>query len=379
MIFLDVNTFYGPKAGGIRTYHQQKIAWFKEHPEHTYILVGSGAEFSIEELAPNVTYIRLYGLQMTSDPDGYRVMLDMLRLKNIVQKYKPDVVEAGDPWLTGIFCILLKFLGFFRGQLSSFYHSDPIRTYFEPWAHKGKFSFIRRSLVALVRPVFFFLQRRYDLTLTASKVMKDYLDGEGVLTAMTPFGAPALFFDNAIEYQSPDGVVKLLYAGRLDQEKGIETLIEALPEILASERIQLTVVGRGAYDTFFQTYENPNYKFGGYVRERSEFLMLLQTHHLMIAPGPYETFALGVLEAMAVGLPVVGPDRGGTAELLSQVSGAELFKSEDPEDLTRVIQHYLSADLLALSLAHQKVAQDYGTWDRCFSNMVRIYEERVPQ
>jgi len=40
MLFIDVNTFYNPYAGGIRTYHRAKMDWFKNHPEHDYILVG---------------------------------------------------------------------------------------------------------------------------------------------------------------------------------------------------------------------------------------------------------------------------------------------------------------------------------------------------
>lgn len=376
MIFVDVNTFYGPKAGGIRTYHQQKIAWFREHPEHSYYLIGPGPGFAEEQIAPNIFYIRLYGLQMTSDPEGYRLLIHFWGLWRLLRRIKPDVLEAGDPWLTGLFCLLAKWFGL-KAYVSSFYHSDPIRTYFEPWAHKKPFSWMRRFLVASFEPLFFFLQRRYDLTLTASKVMQDYLDVRGVPTALTPFGAPEVFFSSSKPYQAPQSELHLLYAGRLDQEKGIETLIEAMPEILEYPGVKLRVVGRGSYETFFQTYEHPNYHFGGYVRSREEFLGLLQEHHLLIAPGPYETFALGVLEALAVGLPVLGPDRGGTAELLAQIPNAQLFESENPEDLLRALKFTLGSDLQKLSEESRRVAEFYGTWQECFDRMAELYTRKV--
>lgn len=378
MIFVDVNTFYGPKAGGIRTYHQQKIAWFKEHPEHSYYLIGPGPAYSAEELAPNIHYIRLYGLQMTGDPEGYRLLIHFWALLVLLRKIKPDVLEAGDPWLTGLFCILVRKLGLVHCFVSSFYHSDPIRTYFEPWAHRAPFSWFRRTLVSLFSPLFFFLQRRYDLTLTASKVMEDYLQLYQVRTALTPFGAPELFFKAHQPYVAPkEGLIRLLYAGRLDQEKGIETLIEALPEILDLEGVEITVVGRGSYETFFQTYVHQGYHFGGYVRERDEFLQLLQSHHLLLAPGPFETFALGVLEALAVGLPVLGPDRGGTAEILAGIEGQEIFAAENPEDLVRALKILLKQDLQVLSQKGREIALQYGTWQQCFDRTAKLYEQEV--
>ncbi len=377
MRFLDVNTFYGPKAGGIRTYHHQKVEWFKAHPEHQYLLVGPGPALRRESWAPNVEYVQLRGFALTEDPEGYRFLTDLRGLKQLIEEFQPDVLEAGEPWLTGLYAIWLKKRGRFKGILSSFYHSDPIRTYFEPWAHKGHFSWLRRMLVASIRPLFFAAQRSYDLTLTSSYVMQNYLQQNGVMTQMTPFGAPKAFFEASKPYPIPQQSIRVLYAGRLNQDKGIELLIEALPELLEDPRVHLTVAGRGSYEEFFRTYEHPRYHFAGYVGERRSFLELLQSHHLVLAPGPHETFALGVLEAMALGLPVIGPDRGGTAELLSQVPGALLFESDSVEDMIEVFKESLNSELAELSKRHRAVSMQYGTWEKCFDRMFEVYQSRI--
>ena len=36
MILLDINTNHSDRGGGIRTYHQAKIAWFSEQRRHRY-------------------------------------------------------------------------------------------------------------------------------------------------------------------------------------------------------------------------------------------------------------------------------------------------------------------------------------------------------
>lgn len=42
MIFMDINTFHGPKAGGIRTYHNAKVAFFARQTRDLYCLVYPG-------------------------------------------------------------------------------------------------------------------------------------------------------------------------------------------------------------------------------------------------------------------------------------------------------------------------------------------------
>lgn len=374
MKFLDINTFYGPKAGGIRTYHSQKIEWFKNHPEHEYVLVGPAASYALEEISPNIRYYQVRGRQVTSDSNGYRILWDIKNVLKIIKSENPDWIETGDPWLSGPMCLLLHKIGLIQQPISSFYHSDPIRTYLEPWATRGVFSGFKKGLVRAFEPLFFVLQRSYDLTLASSRVMERYLEGHQVKVQLTPFGAPKAFFQWDGEYPKIENEIRLIYSGRLDQEKGIDALIQALPEILKFPKVKLTVGGRGAYEFFFSQYQHPNFQFVGYISDPIEYRALLSKHHLFLAPGPYETFALGVLEAMALGIPVVGPNGGGTGEILSQDPSFKLFESGSVADFLRVIEYYISSDLAEFSKKHKCLAQEYGTWSDCFKRMVQIYD-----
>jgi alpha-1,6-mannosyltransferase len=375
VVFLDVNTFFAPKAGGIRTYHHAKIAWFKAHPEHAYHLAYPAASRAEKGDGP-VHLHEGWGPALTADPAGYRLLLDLPAFLRVLRSARPAVLEAGDPWLSGIACLLLRKLGIFKGLLVSFYHSDPIPSYLEPWAARGAMRPLKRALVRLLAKVFYRLQRGYDLTAVSSRAMEASLRSRGVAkVAHLPFGVPAPFLE-PLARSAAAGPVRFLYCGRLDREKGVDLLLEILPALLEVGNIEVTVVGRGSYAPRFQAFIHPRYRFLGYLEGPAAVREAYDAHQVFLAPGSFETFGLGVLEAMARGMAVVGPDRGGTAELLQEAASPYLFPAEDAAAFLRAARAAAVAGpeaLLDQGRRARGVAERYGTWDKAFSRMVERY------
>ena len=119
---------------------------------------------------------------------------------------------------------------------------------------------------------------------------------------------------------------RLVYVGRIDQRKGIDTAVEALGHLPAESR--LTVLGSGD-ESFMGELRTLAARLG--VQDRVEF-GLLPRHEL---PAAYaqadallfpvrweEPWGLVPLEAMAVGLPVVATGTGGSAEYLRDADNA---------------------------------------------------------
>jgi alpha-1,6-mannosyltransferase len=381
VIFLDINTFYSPKAGGIRTYHQAKVEWFRKHPGFGYILVYPGPARR-ERKEGHVTFIEGYGPALTKDPAGYRLLVDFAHLLKLILRVKPDVLEAGDPWLTGLFCLFLKKSGLYKGLLVSFYHSDPVPSYFEPWAERGPLQGLRKALVKAAAAAFYWLQRGYDLTAVSSKTMEERLRTKGVrAVAHLPFGAPALFLETDPAAPPRSGPVeediRLLYAGRLDREKGIDLLLESLDKILNQANVRLTVVGRGALAGKFSSFKHNRFQYLGFVDDASRMREIYDSHHFLLAPGPYETFGLGVLEAMARGMVVIGPDQGGTGELLRQAKSPFIFKAGEAYDFLRALDKALTCDWTKESERSKALALAYGTWDDSIGRMIKRYSARL--
>lgn len=380
MVFLDINTFFSPKAGGIRTYHQAKIDWFKANPSHAYHLVYPGpARVPAVRREGPVSLCEAYGPALTPDPRGYRLLVDFASVFRLVRSARPGVLEAGDPWLTGLFCLLLRRTGLFKGLLVSFYHSDPIPSYLEPWAARGGGRALKRLLVRAFAPVFYRLQRGYDLTAVSSRAMEASLRARGVArVARLPFGVPALFLEplparDSGPAPSPAGAVRFLYSGRLDREKGVDLLLEILPALLADGRIRVSVAGRGAYAERFARFEHPRYRYLGFLEGAAKVREAYDAHQVLLAPGPFETFGLGVLEAMARGMAVVGPDRGGTEELLREAGSPFIFRAGDAGDFLRCARSAAARDLGPEARRSRETAERYGTWDQAVARMADRY------
>jgi alpha-1,6-mannosyltransferase len=372
VIFLDINTFFSPKAGGIRTYHQAKMAWFQSQSQDHYFLVYPGSTRRPQILGPQVSLQEFYGPAVTGDPSGYRILMDFLGIFRLILKVKPDVLEAGDPWITGLFCLALKKSGWYKGLLVSFYHSDPVPSYFQPWAKKRRFKFFKALLVRLAAKIFYRIQGGYDLTAVASRTMEESLVKHGVRSvAYLPFGVPDLFFANLPIRNS--GTKKLLYAGRLDSEKGIELFLASLPSLLANVTVEISVLGRGSFAEKVRAINHPRFHYLGFLESQEAVREVYDSHDILLAPGPFETFGLGVLEAMARGMVVVGPDRGGTAELLRQMGSPFIFTADDLKDFLRVTGLAIACDWARESEKARELALSYGSWDKAVRRMNACY------
>ncbi len=96
MRILDVDNGYSPTGGGIRTYHDRKLAFFASRAEHDYALVIPGARDEVESHGPRAHLIRLRGVPVGA---GYRAMLSPRALARAIEGFRPELVEVGSPYL----------------------------------------------------------------------------------------------------------------------------------------------------------------------------------------------------------------------------------------------------------------------------------------
>ncbi len=369
MTFCDLSPFYCESGGGIRTYHRAKVEWFLRQDRHRYTLLYPGPRYEVTPLSPTVTLVRVRGVAVTRDPLGYRILLGFRRAWDEVRGLEPDVLEADDPWLSAPLALLMRRWGGFHGLLSSFYHSDAVATYLE----KGVGA--RRRLVAPADRLFSWLQSRFDVTLVASSAMEASLRKRGVIRVVkVPFGVDAPLFD--IPRPRPSGrPLRLLYAGRLHDDKDIGLLIDVLPELLAWPDVEVTVAGTGPRREHFAKLDAPRFRYAGFVRDPAAMHALYAENDIFLAPGRYETFGLAALEASAAGLVVVGPAAGGTGELLAQMQSPFVFAAGDRASFIETIRAARGSDLAAWSQRSRHCARTYGTWADAIGRQVQAYEE----
>lgn len=151
---------------------------------------------------------------------------------------------------------------------------------------------------------------------------------------------------------SPDEPsLHLLYAGRLNAEKGIDTLIEALVRLVnvqGKQAVTLSLAGTGSIEYENQLQQRVNeagldnhVTFLGWVPQ-PEMPGLLRKFDVLLLPSIWpEPFSRAVLEGMISGLVVVAARTGGTPEIIVDGENGLMFVPNNPEDLATKIAYLM--------------------------------------
>lgn len=170
--------------------------------------------------------------------------------------------------------------------------------------------------------------------------------------------------------------LNVLFVGRLEKRKGIETLFRAIPAVLSKfPDAQFNVVGKdtnlspdgGSYKKYLlgnlEKEYHKNVKFVGYV-DNMELRNYYKNCDLFVAPSLYESFGLIFLEAMALRRPVVGCNIGGIPEIVENDNDGILIQPDNENELSGAIIKLLEDDELRIRMGEngrKKVENKFST------------------
>jgi len=166
----------------------------------------------------------------------------------------------------------------------------------------------------------------------------------------------------------------LLYIGRLSAEKQIERIrpvLEAMPEA------RLALVGDGPHrQQLERVFEGTATTFVGYLAGE-ELASAYASGDAFLFPSSTETLGLVLLEAMAAGCPVVGANRGGIPDIVSDGENGCLYDPDSPDSLSRAVQRLLgnAQTHRQLRIAARREAERWG-WAGA-TEQLRGYYARV--
>ncbi len=173
----------------------------------------------------------------------------------------------------------------------------------------------------------------------------------------------------------------LLYLGRLSREKNIELLIKALGLLLKeTENVRLRIAGTGREHEYLKSFAKSSglddyIEFVGFVT-REEICELLSSSDILILPSRTEIFPNVLLEAMAVGVPVIASNVGAVNELIRDGRDGLLFDSGDVFQLKEKIRFMMSQPDLACQFvrsARQRIEEEF-TFDEHLRKTIELYE-----
>ncbi len=189
------------------------------------------------------------------------------------------------------------------------------------------------------------------------------------LAGVIPNGVDLQRFPRRSEF--PESATKLLFVGRVEPLKGIDTILRAMASCQQRGiRQQLTVVGPEDHPTYRQELGHLQQELGldGQVeylgaRTQEQLALTYQSHDVLVFSSVgTERFPLVLLEAMACGLPVVTTLTGGHREYVRHGDNALVYETGDGEDLAKQLERLHREEEVRHRVArggHQCVTRDY--------------------
>jgi phosphatidylinositol alpha-mannosyltransferase len=185
-----------------------------------------------------------------------------------------------------------------------------------------------------------------------------------------------------------DGKKTILFAGRHDERKGIEYLLEAYRLLSTTRRngIKLKITGVGKMtERLMQMTKEMNLidiEFVG-VLSRAELIKAYRTADIFVSPATGgEGFGRTLAEAMACGTLTIGSDIDGYREVLDYQPFAGMVKPKDPYDLAKQIAQFLDLP----EETRQKFESDGAnyakqrfSWDIIAQKHILYYEKKLSE
>lgn len=372
---LDISEYFGVASGGIRTYLNAKSAWVAAHPDTRQVLVVPARQDAIIEAEGS----RRYELRGPAIPGNapYRFLYSAPATRRILRHERPTLIEIGShllvPWVTRIADrgLGIPYVWFYHGHLPRLVVPDRATGAMQRLAERAAWVYVRR------------LARGCKAVIVASAQLSRDLAAEGIEnTAVVPLGVDLEHFHPRRRPASgetrrraglPDAPLAL-FAGRLAREKQIDVLLDGWAAVERRTGARLAILGDGPRRAELLRHPYaPRVTWLSFESDRERFADLLAAVDVYVAPGPYETFGLSALEAMASGTPILSVDRGGVAERVEASGAGVLFPFNDPAGLAASAISLFRSDLTSVGVGGRRYAERHHSWDGAFTELFATY------
>lgn len=197
---------------------------------------------------------------------------------------------------------------------------------------------------------------------------------EGGLPANKVYVKPHFLAEDPGEGAGDGGFA--LFAGRLAPEKGLGVLLDAWRSVGA--RMPLKIVGTGPLEESVgsRAAEIDGVEVLGHV-ERDSVAELMKSASCLVFPSlAYEGFGLSIIEALAVGLPVIASSHGSGAGLIQDGVTGMLIRCGDAADLAAKVSRAIDEPSLLRGMrpACRQAFLDRFTADSNHEMLMDIYE-----
>ena len=382
MKILIVTEVYRPGVGGVQTALDTLITGLKEAGDEVTVLTGSPdglfSHFTELDEINGAKVLRLPAARWVANRDNNRITI---LPKRFVRRYfrqdQPDIIHLMTPisWLHQAVIRQAR-----RRQI-------PIVTTNHTMAlnllMNAKSKTIARWFVRVVEGKMYKLVNQTAYMTAPTRAALATTPGVCIPTKAVSNGVNAAFYtpgkadEKLLQRFAIDALRPVVaYVGRLDGEKRIDLLIEAMERLERSDA-QLVIVGKGLEEVALRRQASKlgdRCIFTGFVSDEEKRALLRRADILAMA-SPAELQCIAALEALACGTPVVVSDQVALPELLDGGKNGDSFHYPDVNDLAHKIDELLNNEprRRQMSRAARQWIIDNHTYERTVDQYRELY------
>jgi glycosyltransferase involved in cell wall biosynthesis len=219
-------------------------------------------------------------------------------------------------------------------------------------------------------------------------LVKHYRAPENLVTTIPnaiPFVKPDAFKLSQLRASYPrhKGERFVLFAGRLEEQKGHAYLIEAvakMPETVR-DRIRIFLAGEGSLKDSLQTkvktlsLEN-QFIFLGQTQDIPEWLSLCD---FALLPSLWEGLPLSLLEAYSAAKPVIASDIDGIKDIVVSGQTGILVPPRDVEALSKALLHFMEQPVEVFSMGREahNLWQERFSFEKMIESHLELYQKLI--
>lgn len=324
-----------------------------KNPPDNLIMVGRSHKM-------NTPFATMVDLGFEADPT---------EIEAILEREQFDILHFHEPWQP-----------FLSRQILSRSNAINIATFHA----KLPDTLVSKSLLNAVIPYTKSVLKYLHVYTAVSEAAADYvrtLTHEPI--AIVPNGIDLERFKFQPKLKKKNRQKTIFYLGRLEKRKGVRYLLEAYALLREShDDVKLIIAGNGvkklSLEKYVDLYEIPDVSFIGYVAEDQK-IPLMGSADVYCSPAIYgESFGIVLLEAMALGTPVVAGNNPGYASVMQGKGRLSLVNPESTVDFAQHLELMLyDEDVRNL---WQKWALDYVkgfSFDSVADNYELLYKQAL--
>lgn len=382
LLICDLTQSYSPAGGGgISTYLREKRDYVLNHTPHQLLQIVPGPE---DRVTINGRHIFAeVGAEPVRGSPNYRFILRTDAVRDLLEHYRPDIIESLCPWVLPWTAIQHR-RDFPETALVAGYRTDFPNAHVHRVVDAKAGALAARFMRMLAYGYAEITYREFDWVYTLSEDAQRTLARKTITrTDVMPLGVDTTMFAPSkrdLGYRAslrlPGDGPLLIYAGRIDNEKRADRLIEMFRKLPADLGAAMVLMGDGKLrERLIAQSRGLPIAFPGFEKDRIELARALASSDIYVSAMADETFGISVLEAQSCGLPVVGVASGAMSDRVPEGLGL-LGPVDDTRAMAaNVVKLWNQGAELIGARARAMVVEKYG-WARTFE---RLFGEIYPK